>query len=124
MVETPPVRGSAVVVLATVVLVLLATRVSADPLSAAKAGGYVGERYDGYVGLVHADAPAAVKRLVTDINAERREKYEAIAKRNGTSIDAVAVLAGRKLVGRARPGEYVLGPKGVWVKKGLVGSDS
>ncbi len=120
VVEAQPAGGLAVVVFATAVVALLAARAYADPLSDAKADGYVGERYDGYVGLVRADAPGAAKRLVTEINTERRSKYEAIAKRNGTSIDAVAVLAGKKLVERAEPEEYVLNVKGVWVRRNLL----
>jgi uncharacterized protein YdbL (DUF1318 family) len=91
--------------------------VLAEPLADAKKAGSVGERPDGYLGLVGNDAGAEVKALVQDINGKRREKYGAIAKKNGTSVTAVAALAGAKLVEKARPGEYVMTSSGKWVRK-------
>ena len=85
----------------------LAAPAAAESIDAAKARGEVGERTDGYLGLVSGDAPAAVKQLVDDVNARRREKYATIAKKNGATLEAVAALAGRKLVERATAGEYV-----------------
>lgn len=88
-----------------------------DGLAAAKAAGLVGERPDGYLGLVDAGAPAATKQLVADVNAKRKLKYAQIAQENGTSVDAVAALAGAKLIERTPPGEYVLGVDVRWQKK-------
>jgi uncharacterized protein YdbL (DUF1318 family) len=58
-----------------------------------------------------------VTALVEDINGKRRQKYSAIAKKNGTSVSAVAALAGAKLVANAAPGEYVMTSSGQWVRK-------
>jgi uncharacterized protein YdbL (DUF1318 family) len=88
----------------------------ADPLADAKRAGSVGERPDGYLGVV-GNASAEVTALVQDINGKRRQKYGAIAKKNGTSVDAVAALAGAKLVQNAAPGEYVMTSAGNWVRK-------
>ena len=89
----------------------------ADPLDDAKAAGLVGERIDGYLGVVDSGAPADVKRLVEQINAERQAKYAEIAKQQGAPVQAVAQIAGEKLVQRAGGGEYVMGADGQWRRK-------
>lgn len=86
-------------------------------LDEAKAQGLVGERADGYVGVVDPSAPAEVRRLVEDVNAKRREAYEQIAKKNGVPVDAVAALAGAKLIEKTPPGQYVMGADGRWRRK-------
>jgi hypothetical protein len=98
-------------------LLVLAGTAAAQGLDQAKAQGLVGERVDGFVGVVGADAPAAVRALVDQINAERRARYDEIAKKNGTPLDAVAKIAGQKLVERVPAGQYVAGPDGQWQQK-------
>lgn len=89
----------------------------ADPLDDAKAEGLVGERIDGFLGIVPADVPGAVQALVEDVNAKRRKKYEQVSKERGVPAEAVAAIAGEKLVKRAASGEYVAGPDGRWQRK-------
>ncbi|RJG14003.1 DUF1318 domain-containing protein [Pseudomonas cavernicola] len=84
-------------------------------LDAAKSQGMVGEQPDGYLGVVKA-TPDAVQ-LAADINAKRRDAYEAIAKKNGATLDQVASLAGQKAIEKTAPGTYVKTPDGQWVKK-------
>ena len=91
--------------------------VLAGPLEDAKAAGLVGERIDGYLGVVDSGAPGDVKRLVDQINAERETKYTEIAKKQGVPVKAVAQIAGEKLIGRAGGGEYVMGADGSWRRK-------
>jgi uncharacterized protein YdbL (DUF1318 family) len=84
-------------------------------LEEAKSQGLVGEKANGYLGLVvpgNAEAQAVVK----DVNQKRRQAYEEIARRNGTNITAVETLAGEKAVQNTKPGNFVEGPGG-WVKK-------
>lgn len=88
----------------------------AGPLEDAKVTGEIGERYDGYLGVRRDDAPASVRTLVKDINAKRKAEYAEVAKRNGIDVEEVGVIAGRKLVRRAEPGEWVMSPKGKWVQ--------
>jgi len=102
---------------AALLLIALAPSASAQSLDAAKAAGQIGERPDGYVGLVDAGAPPAVKQLVDSVNAKRKAEYTRIAKQNGTAVDAVASLAGAKLIERTPPGQYVMGVDVRWVKK-------
>jgi uncharacterized protein YdbL (DUF1318 family) len=101
------------------VLLMLCTALpaAADSLDDAKAEGQVGERIDGYVGVVDANASGEVRALVDQVNAERKEKYAEIAAERGTSIQAVAQIAGQKLIARAPGGQYVLGANGQWRQK-------
>jgi hypothetical protein len=89
----------------------------AGPLDDAKAAGLVGERIDGYLGVVDSGAPADVKRLVEQINAERQAKYAEIAQKQGAPVQAVAQIAGEKLIERAGGGEFVMGADGQWRRK-------
>jgi uncharacterized protein YdbL (DUF1318 family) len=102
---------------AALLLLALAPSAWAQSLDSAKAAGQVGERPDGYVGLVDANAPPAVKQLVESVNAKRKAEYTRIAQQNGTPVDAVAAIAGQKLIDRTPPGQYVMGVDVRWVKK-------
>ena len=97
-------------------LALPATASGLD-LDRAKSQGLVGEKADGYVGIVVAQSSAPVEALVKNINVKRRAAYEEIAKKNGTSVDAVALLAGAKLIERASSGEWVTDADGFWRQK-------
>jgi uncharacterized protein len=105
--------------LAFLVLLALALPGSASALDleAAKTQGLVGERADGYLGVVAAKPSADVKALASSVNAQRRAKYEEIARKNGTAVDAVAALAGEKLVQRAPAGQWVTDAAGNWRRK-------
>ena len=92
------------------------TAVAMD-LQHAKEMGMVGETQSGYLGIVNSAAPAEVKALVNDINKKRKDKYQEIAKRNGTSVTSVEKLAGEKAMSRTPSGQYVMSPSGKWMKK-------
>lgn len=85
-------------------------------LDEARAKGLLGERADGYVAVVKDDAPAEAKKLASEVNAARRTHYEEIAKRNGAPVEAVAALAGQKLIANAPSGHWVHDGSG-WRKK-------
>ncbi len=84
-------------------------------LQQAQAQGLVGERLDGYIGIVR-DAPG-VAALVDDINLKRRQLYRDIARKNGIPLDAVERLAAEKAIARAGSGEYVQDLNGNWIRK-------
>ena len=90
---------------------------AAGTLDQAKATGLVGERFDGYLGLVDANAPADVRALVEDINAQRRARYADIASNRGVPVDAVGKLTAEKVINGAPPGTYFMGPDGRWRRK-------
>ncbi len=109
-------RISLAAFLAMAFLLLGGTCVHAETLDEAKAAGYVGEQQDGYVGA-RPSAPANVREMVSAVNVRRRAKYAQIATRNGTPLEAVARLAGTKLIARTQSGEYVRDSNGKWQKK-------
>jgi uncharacterized protein YdbL (DUF1318 family) len=106
-----------VLAIALLSLCFAALPAAAQSLDQAKAAGLVGEKVDGFVGVVAADAPAEVRAMVDRINAERRAKYTEIAKKQNAPMDAVAKIAGQKLVERTPSGQYILGADGQWRQK-------
>ena len=86
-------------------------------LQDAKSQGLVGEQPNGYLGLVKANASADVKAMMNDINAQRKQEYQRIAKSNNTKLDVVEALAGKKAIERTPSGQYVKLPSGQWAKK-------
>lgn len=86
-------------------------------LDEAKTQGLVGEQPNGYLGLVSPGASAEAPALVNDINQKRRQTYEDIARRNGTNLQAVEMLAGQTAIDKTRPGHFIQLQSGQWVKK-------
>ena len=87
----------------------------AGPLDDAKSAGLIGEKADGYVGAVSGDA--SVQALIDEINTGRRAKYAEIASKREAPVDAVAAIAGKKLIERTPAGQYVMGSDGQWQQK-------
>ena len=88
-------------------------------LDTAKSQGLVGERADGYVGVITSSPET--DSLVRQINQQRSKAYSRIAKKNGISVDKVGLLAGRKLFEKAAGNEYFMTPEGSWVQKSGIG---
>ncbi|ELG6110275.1 YdbL family protein [Salmonella enterica] len=84
-------------------------------LDEARTQGRGGETLNGY--LVALKNDAETQKLVLDINHARRASYQQLADSNHLPVDEVAKMAGQKLVERARPGEYVQGINGKWMRK-------
>ncbi|WP_264783518.1 YdbL family protein [Escherichia fergusonii] len=89
---------------------LVSSNVMALTLDEARTQGRAGETFYGYLVALKKDAE-------TEINAARKASYQQLAKQNNVSVDDIAKLAGQKLVARAKPGEYVQGINGKWVRK-------
>lgn len=89
----------------------------AATLEEAKAAGQIGEKQDGYIGLVQASAPADVQALVADVNAQRRQRYEQIARDNKIDPREVAKLAFAKAFENTLAGNYVESAPGQWTRK-------
>ncbi|EMX8372769.1 YdbL family protein [Salmonella enterica] len=96
-------------------LSLLTPSVWALTLDEVRTQGRVGETLNGY--LVALKNDAETQKLVLDINHARRASYQQLADSNHLPVDEVAKMAGQKLVERARPGEYVQGINGKWMRK-------
>jgi uncharacterized protein YdbL (DUF1318 family) len=99
----------------TIIWAVVTSSAFALSLDEAKANGVVGEKANGYLGVV-APTNAEAQALIEDVNQKRRQAYEDIAKRNGTSVQSVERLAGEKAIQNTKPGNFVEGPGG-WMKK-------
>lgn len=86
-------------------------------LDEAKAQGLVGEKVDGYVAAVSPTPTADVQALIASTNDGRRKVYEDLAKRNGITVEAVAVVSAEKLRANAGQGEFVQNASGQWERK-------
>lgn len=87
-------------------------------IDAAKASGVVGERIDGYLGIVDdGAADASLRRKVQEINARRRAAYDELARDTGTTVAQVARVTGERQIERASPGEFYMDENGRWVRK-------
>jgi len=96
-------------------LVLFATAAHAMDLDSAKGRGLVGERADGYLGIVVANPSAEVEALVEEVNDKRRARYEEIARSNGIEVAKVEALAGQKAIEKTESGGWVF--KVRWTQK-------
>ena len=75
-------------------------------LQTAKSQGLVGETTSGYLDAVKSPSPE-VTALIESINAKRKQKFQEIAARNNTSLQAVEQLAGKKAIEKSARGSYV-----------------
>ncbi len=85
-----------------------------DPAyEAARASGKVGEKMDGYLGIVGAST-ADLQRLVNDINIKRRAVYADKAQAANATMEEYAITAGCVAIARTVPGEKYQAPDGSW----------
>lgn len=85
-----------------------------DPAyDAARSAGQVGEKMDGYLGIVGAST-AALQRLVDDINIKRRAVYAEKARAANATLEEYALTAGCLAIARTAPGEKYQAPDGSW----------
>lgn len=110
------IHSKRIVATAFLLFSLFATVTFAADMSQAKRDGLIGERADGYLGLVVASAPADVVSLIADVNKKRKAQYERIAKSNGITVEQVQALAGKKAIERTKSGNWIL-VNGGWRKK-------
>lgn len=85
-----------------------------DPAyAAARAAGQVGEKMDGYLGIVGAETPE-LRRIVNDINIKRRALYSQRAQANKATLEEYALTAGCQAILATSPGEKYQAPDGSW----------
>ena len=87
-----------------------------DPAyQAARASGQVGEKMDGYLGIVGA-SNSELQRVVSDINIKRRALYSqrAQAASPPVTLEEYALTAGCIAIARTEPGEKYQAPDGSW----------
>ena len=83
----------------------------------ARAAGLVGERFDGYLGLVSAPSEA-LRTQVSVVNIKRRSLYSNLAARRGVSSQEVGITAACTLLGRVGVGEVYMMGDGRWRRRG------
>ena len=94
----------------------IAATASAQPspsVSAARAAGQAGERYDGYLG-VRTAVSLPVRKAIESVNIRRRALYTDLAARRGVSPQEVGITAGCSVLQRVAAGEWYLLGDGVW----------
>lgn len=97
---------------------LLLTGVAlAGSLENYKDDGYIGEMSNGLLGVVTSSAPKEAKSLVKEINEERLERYQTVARKNGISLEQTQKLAGKKLISQTPSGGWIQKPSGEWIQK-------
>ena len=98
-------------------LLTVSVAVAESPLTQPKADGLIGEQADGYLGLVAQNVPADIKKLIDEVNAQRKAGYQQIAAKQGTSLAAVEQVGGNTAIEKTLPGNYVRDANGIWRKK-------
>jgi hypothetical protein len=83
-------------------------------LDEAKQQGLVGEKDNGYLGIVVSQAE--VQTLVNEINQKRHEIYVELATKNNITVAQVEKLAAQKAYAKTLVGHY-LWVDGSWQKK-------
>ncbi|MEM9086265.1 MAG: YdbL family protein [Pseudomonadota bacterium] len=85
-----------------------------DPAyAAARAAGTIGEKVDGYLGIV-GQPSRDLQRMVDDINIKRRAVYAKKAQENNATLEQYAMTAGCQAIARTAPGEKYQAPSGSW----------
>ncbi len=100
----------------TLLVMLASSSVFASPLSDAKAAGLIGEKTNGYLGLV-TQANDEIKALVKEVNQKRRAKYIQLAKKKQVPLSQIETIAGKKAIEKTLVGNYIQTASGQWQKK-------
>lgn len=80
----------------------------------ARRAGLIGERYDGYLGVVTGNPAPELRRQVSAINIRRRSLYSGLAIRKGVTPEEVGITAACSLFRRIGVGEFYLPGDGGW----------
>ncbi|SFR64273.1 hypothetical protein SAMN05216203_2091 [Marinobacter daqiaonensis] len=83
-------------------------------LDTVKTEGLVGEKPDGYLGVVSPGGDAA--EIVKTINDARRQEYQRIAEKHDIPVAKVEAVAGKKALEKTPAGQYIQ-VDGNWVRK-------
>lgn len=89
-----------------------------DPAyNAARTGGQVGEKMDGYLGIVGSATPA-LRAMVDDINIKRKAVYAQKAQAQHATVEEYAFTSGCLLIAQTKAGEKYQAPDGSWQTRG------
>jgi uncharacterized protein YdbL (DUF1318 family) len=89
-----------------------------DPAyAAARAAGQIGEKMDGYLGIVGGGG-AELRNMVGDLNIKRRANYTERARAQSVTVEEYAFTQGCILISRTVAGEKYQAPDGSWQTRG------
>jgi len=89
----------------------------ASVVAQARVAGLIGERFDGYLGVVTTPS-VALRTQVAAINIKRRSLFSNLAARRGVGAQDVGVTAACTLLGRVGVGEVYMLADGQWRRRG------
>ena len=101
---------------AAALMLAAAPVVAQDAVVAARGGGLVGERYDGYLGAVGPLSPG-LRSQVAAINIKRRALFTGLATQRGVAAHEVGIATACALLGRVAVGEAYLLSEGNWRRR-------
>ncbi len=104
-------------VLLAVLAVMTTLPAAAQSARDLKNSGAVGERLDGYLGIVDGSAGGDIRGSIEAINAQRRQAYESAARNSGRRLSEVEAVAGARLRDKARAGDWVQNAAGQWIQR-------
>ena len=106
-------RAIGLVAVAAAALAPVTAMAQRDPAyEAARKAGQVGEKPDGYLGVLGGGS--SVSALADDINIKRRAAYTDQARAQSVTVDQVAFVAGCRNILRTVAGEKYMAPDGSW----------
>ncbi len=85
-------------------------------IEGARQAGVIGERFDGYMGIV-ATPSAEVRRQVGAVNLRRRNLYIGLAARRNVNPQAVGIATACELIPQVAPGQFYMLADGVWRRR-------
>lgn len=102
-------------------MMLVAAPVAAQSPGIAQAiqAGQVGERYDGYLGVVGTVSPQ-VQRQVSAVNIHRRKLYADLSARRNVTTELVGMATACQLISQLTVGEAYMLNDGAWRRRGAV----
>ena len=100
-----------------IALVAAPLAAQSEGIGQAIAAGQVGERYDGYMGVVGAPSPQ-LRRQVNAVNLRRRNLYIGLSTQRNVTPELVGMTAGCQLLSRLSTGEAYMLADGVWRRRG------
>ena len=103
--------------IAAVALAAAPSSAQSQAVGQAIAAGQVGERYDGYLGIVGTPSPQ-LRRQVAAVNIHRRNLYIELSTRRNVTPQLVGMATACQLLSQLSDGEaYMLNDK-VWRRRG------
>ena len=88
----------------------------AQSLDAARAAGMIGEQINGYA-VARGSATPAARKLVANVNSQRRKIYAKRAREQKISADKVGRLYAGQIVAKAPRGTWIQSRSGAWKRK-------